>query len=400
MSSPPPVSLSPLQALRGHPLVVVGGPPHAENVARLAGRLGVRAAATNSAAEVPLDADRVVLVGPRFRSDLAALPPALDRARVVLLPLADKDCWSWYSLLTPEQADFSLTDGRLHVGREWLHGLLIERGQAVRQGDATRVDPSAFTMFPHPPPERQRRLARVAERLGDAPSRAAYLALTKGSYAGNQKHFWSRILTHRQQYLEYGRMATDAVILNLGLLWGFELPFFGLLAPAGRCINIDPLGEDYRSDYVRAFQADSAYGLGVEPVAAGAEPGTMSFHRVGSDIHPQIVSMDGFVCDRPKETVTVEPLDDLVARLKLDRVDAIKMDIEGGEPEALAGARSTIRRHRPLLMISIYHARRHYYEIPESIMETTRDLRYSYHFNWYSWAKGEAIFYAVPDQLA
>jgi FkbM family methyltransferase len=53
--------------------------------------------------------------------------------------------------------------------------------------------------------------------------------------------------------------------------------------------------------------------------------------------------------------VPVRKLDDMVRELKLTRVDFIKMDIEGAEREALAGAQETLRTHRPRLMIDSYH---------------------------------------------
>jgi FkbM family methyltransferase len=61
------------------------------------------------------------------------------------------------------------------------------------------------------------------------------------------------------------------------------------------------------------------------------------------------------------ETLTI---DDLASSEKLDRVDFIKMDIEGAELEALRGAENTIRRFRPKLAISVYHNFNDYWEIP------------------------------------
>jgi FkbM family methyltransferase len=48
-------------------------------------------------------------------------------------------------------------------------------------------------------------------------------------------------------------------------------------------------------------------------------------------------------------------IDDTVARLRLDRVDFIKMDIEGSEQQALRGALGTLSRFGPRLALAIYH---------------------------------------------
>ena len=48
-------------------------------------------------------------------------------------------------------------------------------------------------------------------------------------------------------------------------------------------------------------------------------------------------------------------LDDFVAERGIERVDFIKMDIEGAEQEAIEGGAETIRRFRPKLALSAYH---------------------------------------------
>ena len=55
------------------------------------------------------------------------------------------------------------------------------------------------------------------------------------------------------------------------------------------------------------------------------------------------------------ENVPVLPLDDQVEELGLQRVDWIKMDIEGAEQRALKGAARTLAKFRPSLAICTYH---------------------------------------------
>lgn len=55
----------------------------------------------------------------------------------------------------------------------------------------------------------------------------------------------------------------------------------------------------------------------------------------------------------------------------------IKLDLEGMESDAVAGAVETIRRDRPLLMISLYHTARDFYEIKPFIESLVPGYRFA-----------------------
>ena len=73
--------------------------------------------------------------------------------------------------------------------------------------------------------------------------------------------------------------------------------------------------------------------------------------------------------------VPLTTVDKLVAELKLPRVDFIKMDIEGAEPKALAGARDTLAKFKPRLSIASYHEPDHPRTIPAAIFAARPDYQ-------------------------
>jgi FkbM family methyltransferase len=94
---------------------------------------------------------------------------------------------------------------------------------------------------------------------------------------------------------------------------------------------------------------------------------------------PANSAADSFVMDRKEATqgvqVPLTTIDKLAAELDLPRVDYIKMDIEGAEPNALRGGRRIIEKWKPRLSISAYHAPDHPTVIPQIIRETRSDYK-------------------------
>lgn len=62
---------------------------------------------------------------------------------------------------------------------------------------------------------------------------------------------------------------------------------------------------------------------------------------VAPDVHQQQIG-----------EIRLTTIDEIVARLNLDRVDVIKMDIKGATERALRGAAGTIQRFKPLVVVS------------------------------------------------
>lgn len=86
-------------------------------------------------------------------------------------------------------------------------------------------------------------------------------------------------------------------------------------------------------------------------------------------------------------------IDDFVKERAIERVDFIKMDIEGAEQEALEGCVETIGKHRPKLALSAYHKPEDLYRL----MEIVRDMQPDYRFYLRHYTPGfcDTVLYAV-----
>ncbi len=88
-------------------------------------------------------------------------------------------------------------------------------------------------------------------------------------------------------------------------------------------------------------------------------------------------------------------IDQLVSDKKLEKVDFIKMDVEGSELDALKGAEKTIRKFKPKLAICIYHKPDDYLAIPQYLYEL--QLGYSFYVDHHTIFLGETVLFAVPE---
>lgn len=92
-------------------------------------------------------------------------------------------------------------------------------------------------------------------------------------------------------------------------------------------------------------------------------------------------------------TITI---DSFVFDRGVPSVDFIKMDIEGDELAALQGAENSIRKYRPKLAISLYHAFEDFASIPRYL--TGLNLDYAFYLGHHTIYENETVLYCVPKR--
>jgi FkbM family methyltransferase len=208
--------------------------------------------------------------------------------------------------------------------------------------------------------EARRRVISSASRVvADDPAAGIDLWETdKGKFwlPKNQNDLLASLLAEQEENI-YGSgeqaVHPGDIVLDCGAHVGV-FTRVAVAAGAGLVVAIEPAPRNVEC-LRRNMAAEIASGR-VLVVAEGVwdKEGTLPLHMDASN-------SDGarlLSTDKPRAVTIEVPLttiDLLVARLKLPRVDFIKMDIEGAEQKALAGAKSVISIYRPRMALCTYH---------------------------------------------
>lgn len=176
---------------------------------------------------------------------------------------------------------------------------------------------------------------------GNETSRVLFLT---GLYEPNE-FCWLR------RYLEPGMTVIDGGA-NMGL---YALYAARRVGPTGTIVAVEPSVREYdrlvahvrlnrlRNVRCRRFALGRAATRGRLRIAAELNAGHNTLGEFGYEA-TELVRV---------EEVEVRALDAIVADEGLDRVDLVKLDLEGAEYDALLGAEATIRRFRPAILVEL-----------------------------------------------
>ncbi len=90
------------------------------------------------------------------------------------------------------------------------------------------------------------------------------------------------------------------------------------------------------------------------------------------------------------QSVKVDTIDNIIK----EKVNFIKLDIEGGEQDAIEGAKESIKKYKPILAICVYHKAEDWYKIPEKILKI--ESGYSVYLRHYMEGIFESVMYFIP----
>jgi FkbM family methyltransferase len=146
----------------------------------------------------------------------------------------------------------------------------------------------------------------------------------------------------------------DAIVFDVGAHAGQFTKLFARMAPEGFVYAFEP-GTYARAILRAAVRLNFIRNVAILPLALGERGGVailrVPVKRSGSYGFGLAYVGDDWSAGAELEAVGIATLDEVAAALRLERLDFIKADIEGYELRLIKGARATLTRFKPALLL-------------------------------------------------
>ena len=154
----------------------------------------------------------------------------------------------------------------------------------------------------------------------------------------------------------HGFLKPGMVFVDVGANDGYYTLFAARrVGSTGKVVAVEPSTRE-RINLRRNLLRNRLENVHVVAAALGAMPGDADL-RLAQGAHSGHNTLGKFAHDDVKaaqlERVTVDTLDRVASELKLDRIDFVKIDVEGAEASVVAGARSVLATMRPVMLLEI-----------------------------------------------
>ncbi len=196
------------------------------------------------------------------------------------------------------------------------------------------------------------------------------------------------LLVFRQYFFERNGLRIlpepgDHVIDGGACLGDSMVVFSKMVGPSGRVYAFDPVQQHVDISRHNAEQQSyrnmQLFGYGLSDRNVEVPPVSLAEYDHGFKSH--------------RMSVPLCRIDDLVIDGRIERIDFIKMDVEGSEMAALRGALASLKAYRPKLAISIYHKPNDLFEICSFLHD--QQLGYRFFIDHYTIYDEETVLYAI-----
>jgi len=148
----------------------------------------------------------------------------------------------------------------------------------------------------------------------------------------------------------------DAHVIDVGANIGMTALALAQICRRGRIAAIEPIPRTF--EYLRRnVDASHTPNVKIFNFALGSSEGTVLMQGHPSNFACSFVA-DKYTIpanDHFAQSVPLKRLDDIFSELSLDRVDFLKVDVEGFELEVFAGARETLNTYKPVVFLEMNH---------------------------------------------
>jgi FkbM family methyltransferase len=233
---------------------------------------------------------------------------------------------------------------------------------------ADQLLPDFCQDLPHKLYEQAADVRKAASLWADDASRQEYLNHVRWRALGDQNALGPPVKEESYFLESLYRIEDREVFVDCGAYTGDTAeqvirrnPAFSRIV----AIEADPENFDCLTKWIGTLDTPVASRISALNVAVGAKRGKLRFQAGGGE--GAKLAADGNV------VVECIPIDELAPAAGST---FIKMDIEGAELDALAGARRSIQKNRPILSICVYHKQDDLWWIPLFIDTLVEDYRF------------------------
>jgi FkbM family methyltransferase len=148
----------------------------------------------------------------------------------------------------------------------------------------------------------------------------------------------------------------DSRVLDVGANIGMTALAFSQICSRGQIAAIEPLARTFQYLQRNVTEA-GARNLKIFNFALGSTEGTVPMQGHPSNFACSFVADNYTIPDDNHFSyeVPVKRLDDTFSELSLDRLDFLKVDVEGFELEVFAGAREILNSYKPIVFLEMNH---------------------------------------------